>query len=154
MGTRPLRMPPQRVGHTALALSVTRPPGSDRARPTKHDRFLRPLFRAALTFGIGLIVAPLVVFFRDLERAVRLILRFTFYASPIIYSLVDLRDIGLERIGALNPFAGVITLYRAAFFPEQLDWFAVGVSVVISLVILTIGTLVFRRTISAVLKEI
>lgn len=112
------------------------------------------VLQAALTFGIGLIVAPLVVFFRDLERAVRLILRFTFYASPIIYSLVDLRDIGLERLGALNPFAGVITLYRAAFFPEQLDWYAVGVSVVISLVILTIGVLVFRRTISAVLKEI
>jgi ABC-2 type transport system permease protein len=99
-------------------------------------------------------VAPLVVFFRDLERAIKLVLRFMFYASPIIYSLVDLRDIGLERLGAINPFAGVVTLYRAAFFPEQLDWFAVGISAVITVALLIIGVLVFRRAISAVLKEI
>ena len=43
------------------------------------------LLQAALVYGIGLIVAPLVVFFRDLERAVKLVLRFAFYASPIIY---------------------------------------------------------------------
>ncbi|HEX7834946.1 MAG TPA: ABC transporter permease, partial [Pseudolysinimonas sp.] len=86
------------------------------------------LLQVALTLGIGLIVAPLVVFFRDLERAVRLILRFLFYASPIVYGLHDLRDLGLERLGAFNPLAGVISLYRAAFFPELLDWFAVAVS--------------------------
>ncbi|MFE3287714.1 hypothetical protein ACFXJJ_32060, partial [Streptomyces sp. NPDC059233] len=36
-----------------------------------------------LTVGVGLIVAPLVVFFRDLERAVKLALRFLFYASTL-----------------------------------------------------------------------
>src|SRR5690606_32347876 len=48
--------------------------------------------QAALTLGIGLLVAPLVVFFRDLERAVKLALRFLFYASPIIYGLHDLPE--------------------------------------------------------------
>ena len=40
------------------------------------------LLQAVLTTGVSLIVAPLVVFFRDLERAVKLVLRFLFYASP------------------------------------------------------------------------
>ena len=110
--------------------------------------------QAVLTIGIGLIVAPLVVFFRDLERAVRLVLRFAFYASPIIYGLADLRDLGLERIGALNPLSGIITLYRATFFPQQLDWFAVAVSAGMSVVIFAAGVLVFRRSIRVVLKEI
>jgi ABC-2 type transport system permease protein len=112
------------------------------------------IMQATLIMGVGLIVAPLVVFFRDLERAVKLVLRFLFYASPVIYSLVDLRELGLERLGAFNPLAGIFTLYRAAFFPEQLDWFAVGVSVVMSAALFGIGILVFRRAISAVLKEI
>ncbi|GAA3749539.1 ABC transporter permease [Leifsonia bigeumensis] len=107
-----------------------------------------------LTIGLGLIIAPLVVFFRDLERAIKLILRFLFYASPIIYGLPDLRDLGLEQLAAFNPLAGIFSLYRGAFFPDQLDWFAVVVSAAMSLVILGLGMLVFRRTERSVLKEI
>lgn len=112
------------------------------------------LMQATLTIGIGLIVAPLVVFFRDLERAIKLVLRFAFYASPIIYGLADLRDLGLEQVGAFNPLSGIITLYRAAFFPQQLDWFAVGISAAMSAIIFAVGVFVFRRSIRAVLKEI
>ena len=109
--------------------------------------------QAILLVGIGLIVAPLVVFFRDLERAVKLTLRFLFYASPIIYSLGDLPP-GLQPWAALNPLAGIFSLYRAAFFPGQLDWFAVGVGSAVSLVLLATGLLVFTRVERAVLKEI
>jgi ABC-2 type transport system permease protein len=111
------------------------------------------ILQTLLLVGVGLIVAPLVVFFRDLERAVKLILRFLFYASPIIYGLSDL-PLGLDRIAAFNPLAGIFALYRSAFFPEQLDWYAVIVGTGVSLVLLTIGVFVFRRTERAVLKEI
>lgn len=112
------------------------------------------VLQAALILGIGLIVAPLVVFFRDLERAIRLALRFVFYASPIIYGLHDLAPLGLETLGAFNPLSGIFSLYRAAFFPDQLDWFAVGVSAGMAAAALVLGLLVFRRTIRTVLKEI
>ncbi|WP_241991145.1 MULTISPECIES: ABC transporter permease [Cryobacterium] len=114
---------------------------------------LAMVIQAALTAGVGLLVAPLVVFFRDLERAVKLILRFLFYASPIIYSTTDLPP-ELQFWAAFNPLTGIFSLYRAAFFPEQLDWFAVAISVVMSLLFLGLGLLVFRRTERAVLKEI
>src|SRR5690606_11664669 len=42
---------------------------------------LAVLLQTILAMGVGLLVAPLVVFFRDLERAVKLALRFLFYAS-------------------------------------------------------------------------
>jgi ABC-2 type transport system permease protein len=112
------------------------------------------LIQGALILGIGLIVAPLVVFFRDLERAVKLVLRFLFYASPIIYGIEDLRKIGFETLGSFNPLTGIFVLYRSAFFPQQLDWFPVVVSAAMSLVLLGVGALVFRRTIRGVLKEI
>lgn len=123
--------------------------------------FLVPLaivMQAVLTLGVGLIVAPLVVFFRDLERAVKLALRFLFYASPIVWGLTDLDSNQsihwLHTIAAFNPLSGIFSLYRASFFPGELHWFDVAVSAVMCVVILTIGLVVFRRTIKTVLKEI
>lgn len=113
------------------------------------------VLQGILILGLGLIVAPLVVFFRDLERAVKLALRFLFYASPIVYGIADLHRFPMiETLAAFNPLTGIFSLYRASFFPSELQWFAVAMSAVISLVILALGLLVFQRTISAVLKEI
>jgi ABC-2 type transport system permease protein len=112
------------------------------------------ILQAALTFGLGMIIAPLVVFFRDLERAVKLILRLLFYASPIIYGLNDLKKLHLEFWGSFNPLTGIIGLYRSAFFPQDLNWFAVAVSAAMTALIVVAGVLVFRRTIRTVLKEI
>ena len=110
--------------------------------------------QAVLLMGLGLIVAPLVVFFRDLERAIRLILRLLFYASTIIYGPADLEKIGLGFVSAFNPLTGIMGLYRSAFFPQDLNWFDVATSAVMSVVILVIGVLVFRGSIRTVLKEI
>jgi ABC-2 type transport system permease protein len=109
--------------------------------------------QAILTVGVGLIVAPLVIFFRDLERATKLALRFLFYASPIIYGITDLPK-SLHLIASFNPLVGILSMYRAAFFPEQLDWVTVGIGAVVSVAILGVGILVFSRTERAVLKEI
>ena len=109
--------------------------------------------QTVLLVGIGLIVAPLVVFFRDLERAVKLALRFLFYASPIIYSLIDLPR-PLHFLASFNPLTGIFSLYRAAFFPQQLDWQAVLIGSVVSFALLGVGLVVFSRTERAVLKEI
>ncbi|HWH98627.1 MAG TPA: ABC transporter permease [Pseudolysinimonas sp.] len=111
------------------------------------------VLQTALTLGIGLLVAPLVVFFRDLERAAKLVLRFLFYASPIIYGLGDLPE-EIRFWGSFNPLAGIFSLYRAAFFPQQLDWFAVAMSGAMTVVFLVVGLLVYRGSIRRVLKEI
>jgi ABC-2 type transport system permease protein len=96
------------------------------------------VLQSVLTVGVGLIVAPLVVFFRDLERATKLALRFLFYAG----------------LAAFNPLAGIFSLYRAAFFPDQLDWYAVLIGALMSCIFVAVGILVFVRTERAVLKEI
>ncbi|PYY55860.1 ABC transporter permease [Curtobacterium sp. MCSS17_011] len=111
------------------------------------------VLQAVLVYGIGLIVAPLVVFHRDLERAVKLVLRFAFYASPIVYATNALPP-ALHEIAALNPLTGIIGIYRSAFFPTQLDAFAVTVSVIVTVVVLVLGRLVFRRSEHRVLKEL
>jgi ABC-2 type transport system permease protein len=111
------------------------------------------VMEATLALACGLIVAPLVVFFRDLERAIKLGLRFLFYASPIIYGLEQVPS-RLRDILAFNPISGIFSLYRSAFFPKELNWFDVGISGVVTVILLVIGILVFRRTVPTVLKEI
>jgi ABC-2 type transport system permease protein len=100
-----------------------------------------------------LIVAPLVIFFRDLERATKLTLRFLFYASPIIYGVTDLPQ-RLHLLASFNPLVGILSMYRAVFFPDQLDPLEIGIGAAVSVAILGIGIVVFRRTERAVLKEI
>ena len=111
------------------------------------------LLQGLMTFGLGLIVAPLVVFLRDLHRAVKLILRALFYASPIVYGITDLPP-EFHFWAAFNPLTGILSLYRSAFFPEQLDLFSIVMAFVMSLVFLAIGLFVFKRAEAAVLKEI
>lgn len=111
------------------------------------------LLQAMLTVGLGLIIAPLVVLYRDLERATKLVLRLMFYASPVIYGISDLPG-GFQQVAAFNPLAGIFSLYRVGFFPEQFDAFAVIVSAVMSVAILGIGIAVFRGLERTVLKEL
>jgi len=115
------------------------------------------LLQAVLVYGLGLIVAPLTVFYKDLERAIRLLLRVLFYASAVLYSPAqwphEVHGIPVRPILQLNPLTGIMSLYRSAFWPQEFNAFHVIVSVVGSLVILGIGFLVFRRSVPAVLKE-
>jgi ABC-type polysaccharide/polyol phosphate export systems, permease component len=111
------------------------------------------IMQAVLSAGIGLIVAPLVVFFRDMERAIKLILRLLFYASPIVYSDAAVPN-HLRTITAFNPLTGIFDLYRSGFFPGEMHWGTVAISAIMSVLILVIGLWVFSRTERAVLKEI
>ncbi|MGV9769750.1 ABC transporter permease [Microbacterium sp. NPDC003461] len=111
------------------------------------------LVQLALLVGLGLIVAPLCVLFSDLERTTRLILRALFYASPIIYSVKDLPD-GFGWLEVANPLAGIFTMYRVGFFPDQWDTPAVIGSVLLSLIVLGAGVLTFRALERPMLKEL
>ena len=111
------------------------------------------LLQSTLLVGLGLIVAPLCVMFGDLERTTRLVLRALFYASPIIYGVGNLPGVFAD-LAAFNPLAGIITLYRVGFFPDQWDALTVVVGATLSLGILAIGVAVFPRLERPVLKEL
>ncbi len=123
-----------------------------------HDVIYLPIaiiIEAILITGIGLIVAPIVVFFEDLERAITLLLRLLFYATPIVYGITEFDKHPLVRkILNLNPLAGPMGIYRSMFFANSLDWHTVIYSAIESLVILGIGIFAFRRNVRAVLKEL
>lgn len=107
----------------------------------------------ALVLGIGLILAPLTVLVRDVERIIPIVLRVLFYCSPILYSVKDVPK-HLHTVLSVNPTTGMLVLARASFFPQELHWDYVWHSFVVTLVILAIGVFVFARLERPVLKEI
>lgn len=111
------------------------------------------LLQTLLLVGIGLLVAPLCVLYRDLERTTTLLLRVLFYASPVIYSLSDL-PAPFDAIGAFNPLAGIFTLYRVGFFPGQWDTVPIVISAALCLTIFALGVWVFRALERPMLKEL
>jgi ABC-2 type transport system permease protein len=111
------------------------------------------LIMAALVLGIGLLLAPLVVLVRDLERIVRIALRLGFYASPVIFAVPDV-PAPWGSLFAANPLAGIFELCRAGFFPGAVHWGHVALSAAVSCCVLVLGWSVFARLERSVLKEI
>ena len=111
------------------------------------------LLQAVLLLGIGLLLSPLVVLVRDLERIVRIGLRLGFYASPVIFSVSDVPG-SLAHVFALNPLAGIFELNRAGFFPGQVHGIHVAISAAFAVGALVLGWAVFARLERTVLKEI
>lgn len=126
-------------------------------RPHKEIIFMPLAFALefVLLTGIGLILAPLTVLIRDIERLIRIGLRVGFYTSPVLYSLNNVKKVEkLHYVFSINPMAGILSLYRAAFFPQELRWSYVLHAAIGSFLILGIGLFVFGRLERVVLKEI
>lgn len=120
---------------------------------------LAVLLQAVLVSGLGLALAALTVMVTDLQRVVRILLRVTFYLSPVLYSVHVLQErFGepwITRVVAFNPMAGIIDLYRRAVFEDtQLPWEFPAISAAVCVTIFFVGAWVFRRLEPAVLKEL
>jgi len=109
-----------------------------------------------LLMGIGLLLAPLTVLVRDVERIVPIFLRVMFYMSPVLYSVdaVVHRAPALRFVYAANPMVGPLMLARSAFFSQELRWHYVLSSAVICVALFATGVWVFTRLERPVLKEI
>jgi len=95
--------------------------------------------------GAGLLMAALNVLYRDVEHMLSPALQALFYFTPTFYPLSYVPERWL-RWYLLNPMAGIIELYRSVLLagwpPSML---VVKMSIMTSVVVLTVGILVFRR---------
>lgn len=116
------------------------------------------VMQAAFLFGFALLVAPLNVMMRDIERIARLLQRVLFYAAPIIYPLDLVRDHlpgWAVTLYEANPLVGVFQLHHAAFYPDMFPSpTLLATSAVGCFGMLLIGWWSFRRLEPAVLKEL
>ncbi len=97
-----------------------------------------------LQLGIFMIISSIDVYIRDLEYIVNFFVQMLFYATPILYS-VDMFG-KFKWLLNLNPLTTIIGSYRNIFYYKTAPNFeALGLVFLFSLVILIIGTLVFKK---------
>lgn len=72
-----------------------------------------------LAMGVGMILATLCVFFRDIEYLWSVILMLIMYCSAIFYFVDNMGD-STQRLIKLNPLFGVINNFRRAFLDNRL----------------------------------
>jgi ABC-2 type transport system permease protein len=73
-----------------------------------------------LVLGCGLILAPLAVLIRDVERIVPIVMRVLFYGSPVLYSVKDV-PAKLHLFLSINPTTGMLVLVRGCFFEKEVS---------------------------------
>ena len=104
------------------------------------------ILQVALTIGVILLGATLNVFFRDIRFIVPLLLQIWLYATPVIYP-VSMVPQWLLPYYALNPMVGIIESYRAIFLHAASPaWNLLAIGTVVTLVVLCMGFVFFKRT--------
>ncbi|TVQ76258.1 MAG: ABC transporter permease [Flavobacteriales bacterium] len=104
-----------------------------------------PIVTASLfALGLGLIISALTTKYRDLKFLVQFGIQLLMYATPIVYPLSAAGK--YETLLLANPMTGVIEFFRALFLaPETLNFSLLLYSSLISLIILVVGLVIFKR---------
>lgn len=96
-----------------------------------------------LTYGVGMILATISVFFRDMEYLWEVVLMLIMYSSAIFYTPERLMKSGYDWILSYNPLYCIIQLFRNAMFGQPLESYYLLYAGAFSLVVLVIGNVVF-----------
>jgi ABC-type polysaccharide/polyol phosphate export permease len=104
------------------------------SRPLTPTLLYLPLLivlQGILTAGLGLIIATLNVFYRDVQYIVSVSLMLLFYLTPVFYRSQEIAE-SYRVVFTLNPIAGLIDSYRAILFygriPELSTLLFIGIS--------------------------
>lgn len=99
-----------------------------------------------MTIGVGLILATMAVFFRDLEYLWSIVLMIIMYCSAIFYEPQRVIKNGYEWILQINPLYSVIhNLRNTVLYGQMLDMKALLYSVGFSAVTIIIGMILFYK---------
>ena len=102
------------------------------------------LTQLALIVGLGLVLAALNIFYRDVTSLLSLGLQLWFYASPIIYPVTAVPE-RLRPYYFLNPMAGILVAYRDVLLYSQLPGAYFYPAVLIAGITLLVGFWFFKR---------
>lgn len=103
-----------------------------------------PLF--LLVLGVGMIFSSLNVKYRDIKHALPFVIQIWLFITPVIYptSIIPER---FRTFIAFNPTVGLIEAFRSTILPtREVEWRLFGMSVAVTLFVLVVGIIFFRKT--------
>lgn len=100
----------------------------------------------AVVLGISMLLGSLNVRYRDVKYAIPFLIQIWMFVTPIIYPVTFVPE-RWRFLLALNPMTGVVESFRVCLFGGNgADARTLGVSWMVTLILLAVGATYFRRT--------
>jgi lipopolysaccharide transport system permease protein len=97
-----------------------------------------------VALGIGTCLSALTVAYRDFRYVIPFMVQFWLFATPVIYPS-SIVPADWRWLFYLNPMAGIIGGFRAAFLGGSFDWFALAISLSVAIAMFLIGIAYFEK---------
>ena len=100
---------------------------------------------ALLSFGLGILLSSMTTKYKDLRFAMAFMVQLWMYATPVVYPLSQIPEWLLPWY-VLNPMVAVVESFRYMFFgTSAIQWNQIGISWLLTVIILFVGVVVFSR---------
>jgi ABC-type polysaccharide/polyol phosphate export permease len=107
-----------------------------------------------LIAGMGLAIATLNVFYRDVQQIVNVTLMLLFYVTPVFYRSEAITG-SYQSLFKLNPVAVLIDSYRAILFYGRFpDWSSLLLVGMVSGTVLVIGYFLYHRQLHEIIDAL
>ncbi len=97
------------------------------------------------TSGLGLLLSAINVKYRDVRFILPFFIQIGLFLSPVIYPISAIYDLR-KWVLILNPLTGVIEVSRQLISGALINWFQLGLSFFIALLVFLVGFYYFRKT--------
>lgn len=112
------------------------------------------LIEFILILGINFILSAITVFVHDVDHFVSVALTLGFYATPIVY-LSSMLPTKFQWAMIANPMAVIVESFRAILYNHQLpNLTALGIWAILSIVLLIVGYLIFKKLEKSFVEEL
>ena len=98
-----------------------------------------------ITFGVGMVLATVTVFFRDMEYLWDVVLMIIMYTCAIFYYPEKLLKSGWAWILKYNPLYCVIDIFRCSVFGKAMNIHYFAYALIFSVVAMVIGLFCFKK---------
>jgi lipopolysaccharide transport system permease protein len=103
------------------------------------------LMLLATALGVGTVLAALIVSHRDFRYVLTFAVQMWMFATPCIYLKTTTLGGLSQWLLPLNPAYGLLLNFRHSVLGGAVDWYSLGVSSAVGLILLLLGCFYFRR---------
>ncbi len=106
------------------------------------------------TLGLGMFLATINVFYRDVQQTVQVVLQFWFWLTPIVYLGSTLPD-SVQSILKWNPLLPLIKAYQGIFLEHHVpDWTGLIYPLILALFFSVLGIFAFHKLQGEIVDEL
>jgi ABC-type polysaccharide/polyol phosphate export permease len=111
------------------------------------------LIQGILIVGLGLIIATLNVFYRDVAHIASVAIMLLFWFTPIFYEPETVSK-EYRFLFTWNPMAVLVKSYRAIFFGTPLEWNSLLLASTLSVMLCGLGYIIHQRQLHDIIDAI